>query len=162
MTAEELKQLFAMYLPAILAVLAALGVWKALYLDQSPIVDDPKRSKEWNRGHYLVDAMAHCAECHSGRSELGGIDEKYRFAGGPDPEGKGMVPNITPGEGGIGSWSKADIVELLTTGLTPEPDEVAGSMAEVVKNMAELPKEEREAIAEYIKSLPPRASPPKK
>lgn len=30
MTAEELKQLFAMYLPAILAVLAALGVWKAL------------------------------------------------------------------------------------------------------------------------------------
>lgn len=30
MTAEEAKQLVLMYLPAILAVLAALGVWKAL------------------------------------------------------------------------------------------------------------------------------------
>ena len=139
-----------------------LGVWKALYLDQSPIVDDPKRSKEWNRGRYLVEALSHCAECHSARTELGGIDEKYRYAGGPDPEGKSRVPNITQDKDGLGSWSKGDIVELLTTGLTPEPDEVAGAMAEVVKNMAQLPKEDREAIADYIKSLPAKASPPKK
>ena len=139
-----------------------VGAWKLLYLDQTEIIDDPKRSQEWNRGRYLVEGLAHCAECHSARTILGGIDETYRYAGGPDPEGKGMIPNITPHKSGIGSWSKADLVEVLTTGLTPAPDEVSGSMAEVVKNVSELSKQDREAMAEYIKSLSPRESPPKK
>ena len=138
-----------------------VGLWKLLYLDRTPITDQAGQTAEWNRGHYLVDALGHCAECHSGRTLPGGIDEAYRYAGGPDPEGKGMIPNITQAKDGIGDWSKADIVEVLTSGLTPEPDEVSGSMAEVVKNTSLLPKADREAMAEYIKSLPPRASPPK-
>ena len=138
----------------------ALGFWKFLYLDTRPLTDEPGRSAEWNRGRYLVEALGHCAECHSARTPLGGIDENFRHAGGPDPEGKGRVPNITPA--GIGKWSKADIVDLLTTGMTPAPDEVAGTMFQVVKNMALLPKSDREAMADYIMSLPSRTSPPKK
>ena len=138
-----------------------LGLWKQLFLDTTPITNDPSRSEEWNRGRYLVDALGHCAECHSPRNVIGGIDAKERFAGGPDLEGRGWVPNITQSKNGIGSWSKGDIVELLSTGFTPEYDSVGSSMADVVKNTAALPKPDREAMAEYIKSLPAREGPPR-
>ena len=84
-----------------------------------------------------------------------------RFAGGPDPEGKGWVPNITQTEDGLGKWSKAEIAELLKTGFTPSFDNVGGSMAAVVRNMAQLSDADRLAMAEYLKSLPAVQGPPR-
>ena len=66
---------------------------------------------------YLVNSLGHCAECHSPRNFLGGIIAAQRFAGGPDPEGEGWVPNIT--QKGIGDWSAKDIAYFLETGQTP-------------------------------------------
>ena len=129
-----------------------VGLWKVLFLDAAPIVDNPTQTEAWNRGHYLADALGHCGECHSPRNFLGGIVQGQRYAGGPDPEGRGWVPNITAK--GIGSWSKADVADMLATGFTPDFDSVGSSMADVVKNMAALPKADRLAIAEYLKSLP--------
>jgi mono/diheme cytochrome c family protein len=128
-----------------------IGLWKALYLDTAPIAPDPARSESWNRGHYLVEALGHCAECHSPRNALGAIVKAQRYGGGPDPEGRGFLPNISGKN--LGSWSQDEVVEMLETGLTPD-DKVAGAMAEVVKNTAALPKADREAMAEYLKSLP--------
>jgi mono/diheme cytochrome c family protein len=137
-----------------------LGLWKWLFLDGRPLEPDPAKSSEWNRGRYLVEGLGHCAECHSPRNFLGAIVSDRRFAGGPNLEGKGRIPNITPDKTGIGAWSKGDIVELLNSGLTPDGDSAGGSMAEVVRNTAELPQSDREAIAEYLKSLPPLPSSP--
>jgi mono/diheme cytochrome c family protein len=140
-----------------------LGLWKLLFLDGKPLDADPAQSAEWNRGRYLVEGLGHCAECHSPRNLLGGIVADRRFAGGPNPTGKGRVPNITPDDSGIGQWSQKDIVELLSSGLTPDGDSVGSSMAEVVRNTAELPQSDREAIATYLKSLPPiKTSPAEK
>jgi mono/diheme cytochrome c family protein len=142
-----------------------LGLWKQLFLDTTPIKDDAARSPEWNRGQYLVEALGHCAECHSSRNPIGGVVAVERFAGGPDLEGRGWVPNITPSPKGLASWSKGDISELLSTGFTPDYDSVGSSMADVVRNTGALPKSDRDAMAEYLKSLPPRdgpARPPKK
>jgi mono/diheme cytochrome c family protein len=139
----------------------ALGLWKRLYLDHAPVANDPAQTPEWNRGHYLVTALSHCAECHSARTLLGGIDERYRFAGGPDLDGDGWVPNITQSGNGIGEWSKGDILEVLTSGQTPDFDAVGGSMVAVVRNTSQLPQADREAMAAYIKSLPAREGPPK-
>ena len=136
-----------------------LGLWKALYLDQTPMQEDSSKSAAWNRGRYLVEALGHCAECHSPRDLFGGIIPSQRHAGGPDPEGRGFVPNITPK--GIGSWTRGDIAELLATGFTPDYDSVGSTMADVVKNTGALPKADRDAMAEYIKSLPPREGPPR-
>ena len=138
-----------------------LGLWKLLFLDPTPLRDDPGQSAAWNRGHYLVNALGHCAECHSPRNLAGGIVTAQRFAGGPDAEGRGWVPNITAR--GIGSWSRGDIAELLATGFTPDYDSVGSSMADVVRNTGALPKADRDAMAEYLKSLaavdgPPRSS----
>lgn len=131
-----------------------LGLWKALYLDGKEFVADPSRSAEWNRGAYLTEGATHCAECHSPRNMLGAIVPERRFAGGADPAGRGFVPNITPHPTGIGRWSKGEIVELLTTGFTPEYDSVGSNMKPVVDNLAKIPASDRAAIAEYLKSLP--------
>jgi mono/diheme cytochrome c family protein len=62
-------------------------MWKLLFLDGQQFVPDAARSEQWNRGAYLANGPAHCAECHSWWNALGGIIETERFAGGPDPEG---------------------------------------------------------------------------
>ena len=136
-----------------------LGIWKLLFLDSRPFVADPSRSAVWNRGAYLVNGFGHCAECHSPRNFLGGIVEAQRFAGGPNPEGEGWVPNITQKR--LGDWSARDIGSFLETGLTPDGDTAGGSMARVIRNTSQLPAEDRAAIAEYVKSLPPVEGPPR-
>ena len=131
----------------------ALGGWKFLFLDGAPFRPDPAQSAQWNRGAYLVNAVAHCAECHSPRNLFGAIKESQRFAGGPDPEGDGQIPNIT--QRGIGDWSEKDIATLLQSGDLPDGDRAGGAMARVVRNTAQISAEDRAATATYIKSLPP-------
>ena len=139
----------------------ALGLWKLMFFDTARFAPDASKSETWNRGRYLVEGLGHCAECHSGRNALGGIDPARRFAGAPDLEGKGVVPNITPHESGLGKWSAGDIAELLKSGFTPDYDSVGGTMAAVVRNTSQLSAEDRAAMAEYLKSLPPRPAPPR-
>ena len=124
-----------------------------------PFVPDAARSARWNRGAYLVNSLGHCAECHSPRNFLGGIVTAQRFAGGPNPEGEGWVPNIT--QKGLGDWSEKDIAYFLETGQTPDGDSAGGSMVRVIKNISQLSPEDRAAIAEYLKSLPPVDGPPR-
>jgi len=134
----------------------ALGGWKLLFLDRAPFKPDPAKSEAWNRGAYLVEGPGHCAECHSPRNIIGGIEADRRFAGGMDAEGKGWVPNITHHPDGIESWTEADVAELLKSGFTPDFDAVGGSMAEVVQNTSRLSDADRAAMATYIVSLPPK------
>jgi mono/diheme cytochrome c family protein len=130
-----------------------LGVWKFLFLDGEPFKPDPARSAKWNRGAYLVNGPGHCAECHSPRNMLGAIVAGERFTGGPAPDGQGGVPNITQFK--LKEWSVADIAETLEDGTTADADRVGGSMVEVVRNTSQLSAADREAMATYIKSLPP-------
>ena len=128
-------------------------------LRRSSLHSRSARPPSWNRGAYLVNSFGHCAECHSPRNLLGGIIARQRFAGGPDPEGKGWVPNIT--RKGTSDWSEKDIAYFLETGQTPDGDSAGGSMVPVIKNISQLSATDRDAIAEYIKSLPPVEGPPK-
>jgi mono/diheme cytochrome c family protein len=136
-----------------------IGIWKLLFMDGKPFMPDAARSARWNRGAYLVNSLGHCAECHSPRNLLGGIISVQRFAGGPNPEGEGWVPNIT--QKGLGDWSAQDIDDFLETGQMPDGDSAGGAMARVIKNTAQLSPEDRAAIAEYLKSLPPVDGPPR-
>jgi mono/diheme cytochrome c family protein len=136
-----------------------VGGWKFLFFDDKPFVTDASKSAEWNRGAYLVNGPGHCAECHSPRNALGGIVGSQRFAGGPNPEGEGWVPNIT--QKGLSEWSAKDIAYFLETGQTPEGDAAGGSMTRVIANMAQLNAADRMAMAVYLKSLPPVEGPKK-
>jgi mono/diheme cytochrome c family protein len=138
-----------------------LGLWKLAFLDGKPFTPDPARDAQWNLGAYLVNGPGHCAECHSPRNAAGAIIPWQRFAGGPDPEGRGFVPNITQAPNALAKWSASDIAELLKTGFTPDYDSVGGSMAPVIKNTSRLSDADRAAMAAYIKSLPPIETPPR-
>lgn len=136
-----------------------LGGWKFLFLDGKPFVPDPGKSAQWNRGAYLVNTFGHCAECHSPRNALGGIVTAQRFAGGPNPEGKGWVPNIT--QKGLSEWSEKAIAYFLETGDTPDGDSVGSTMTRVIRNTSQLSEADRAAMAVYLKSLPAVEGPPK-
>ncbi|MCK1416766.1 cytochrome c [Bradyrhizobium sp. CW4] len=136
-----------------------VGIWKFLFLDGKPFVADSAKSPQWNRGAYLVNSFGHCAECHSPRNGLGGITAAQRFAGGPNPEGEGWVPNIT--QKGLGEWSAKDIAYFLKTGELPDGDSVGGAMTRVIKNTSQLPDDDLAAMADYLKSLPPVDGPPR-
>jgi mono/diheme cytochrome c family protein len=136
-----------------------VGIWKLLFFDSAPLAPDASRSAQWNRGAYLMNSLGHCAECHSPRNFLGGIIKAQRFAGGPNPEGEGWVPNIT--QKGLAEWNTKDIDYFLETGQTPDGDSAGGSMVRVIRNTSQLPASDRAAIADYLKSLPPVDGPPK-
>ncbi|EIG62410.1 cytochrome c [Bradyrhizobium sp. WSM1253] len=136
-----------------------VGIWKFLFLDGKPFVANSAKSPQWNRGAYLVNSFGHCAECHSPRNALGGIIAGQRFAGGPNPEGEGWVPNIT--QKGLGEWSAKDIAYFLKTGELPDGDSVGGAMTRVIKNTSQLPEDDLAAMADYLKSLPPVDGPPR-
>ena len=74
------------------------------------------------------------------------------MAGAPNPSGNGKIPGITPAQL---TWLPADISYYLETGFTPDFDSAGGSMASVVRNLAQLSPEDRAAITAYVVALPP-------
>jgi len=134
------------------------NAWKLLFFTPGPFHPAPDRSEAYNRGAYLVTALAHCGECHTPRNVFGAIKPSRFLAGAVLPDGK-KAPNITPDrKTGIGNWSGDDIVGVLTDGHTPDFNFVRNPMAEIVKNTARLSEEDRRAIAVFLQSVPALAS----
>ncbi len=130
--------------------------WKLLFFTPGPFRPAPDRNAAYNRGAYLVTALAHCGECHTPRNFLGATRSDLSLAGTADgPDGQ-VVPNVTPDPGtGIGKWEKDDVVELLRTGKTPEQSRVKGAMREVIQDgLKYLSKSDLEAIADYLFAQP--------
>ena len=141
----------SVFLPAWLATFAA--------------VETPPKSAATSgvaRGEYLTRAVSHCGECHTPRTMTMAVDNTRFLAGNPKgkgPEGS-AVPNITPDrETGLGSWSEEQITDYLETGNKPDGDVAGGLMAEVIQGSSagfkDLTKADRQAIAKYLKSIPP-------
>lgn len=131
-----------------------VGVWRLAFLDGRPAESIASQGVALDRGRYLVEGPAHCAECHSPRDAAGAIVGGKRFAGGADQGGTGYTPNITPDETGIGYWSENEIVDYLKLGTSPIDIHTGGDMAEIVANTSQLPDGELHAMALYLKSLP--------
>ncbi len=128
-----------------------LGAWKLLFDDGDYLVAGDLSAIE-ERGRYLAEGLGHCAECHTPRNALGGLDRSLWFAGAPNPSGQGKIPNITPA---ALDWSDGDLMAYFATGLTPEYDSAGGQMAKVVENLAKLPQEDRAALVAYLRLVPP-------
>lgn len=126
-----------------------LGGWKFLFASDDWVVTSVD-TPELDRGRYLVEALAHCGECHTPRNALGGLQKNAWLTGAFLP-GEGKVPGIAPSEL---DWSVEDLAYYLETGFTPDFDSAGGAMTHVVENMARLPETDRAAIAAYIKALP--------
>lgn len=143
-------------LPFFMSSRAAAGLWKARYFEAGRFEPDPGQSEQWNRGAYLVRHLGHCGECHTPRSRFGKLDQARELQGNPEGPGDEKIPNITGDpEDGIGDWSLSDIEYFLEIGMLPDGDFTGSSMGDVIDdNTSHLTKEDRLAIATYLKSLP--------
>nr|WP_276562319.1 cytochrome c [Hoeflea prorocentri] len=131
----------------------AVGLWNLLYLTDEPVVALDTSDDAIKRGQYLVEGPGHCGECHTPRSLIGGLKLDAAYSGAQNPDGEGIIPNITP-DGSVKGWSAGDLAYYLESGFTPDFDSVGGSMVSVQQNMAKLTAEDRQAIAAYLKAIP--------
>jgi len=124
-----------------------LGLWKLFNVRADWAVTDVP-SPQLQRGRYLVEALGHCAECHTPRNVTGGLDVSRWMQGAPNPSGKGSIPAISTDKL---DWSAQDIAYYLETGFSPDFDSAGGQMAKVIEATARLSAEDRDAIAAYLK-----------
>lgn len=144
------------------SVRSLMAVWKSMYLDEGAFVADDSRSVEWNRGAYLVDALAHCGACHTPRNILGAEKSGMTMAGGVYtdnvPSGNlrpWSAPNLTSAPNGLGLWHVDELVSYLKTGINAHVA-TFGPMNEVILNSTRhLHESDVTAMAVYLKSLPP-------
>ena len=107
-------------------------------------------------GHYLVAHVSGCTDCHAqetvGPQELP-LTGKILHIGSQDI----VAPNLTPDrETGLGRWSRADIARYLRTGTRPDGGLAQSTMAGLIlTSFSHLTPEESDAIAAYLKTLPP-------
>jgi|GEM_PF-100642 len=135
---------------------AGVAAWKALNFREWRFEPDPSRDDDWNRGAYLSQAVAHCAECHSPRTRTGAVVDDMRYAGTPQGADGSRMPNITPHETGVAGWTERHMSRYLQFGMTPDGDFAGGSMAEVInEGTSFLTDDDLRALARYILSLEP-------
>lgn len=141
-------------LPFPFNIRAGLGLWKLIYLRDDWVMPGSPGDlgPQLARGRVLVEAFAHCGECHSPRTPFGGMRKGAAWlSGAPNPAGRGRFPDLTAPKM---TWSADELVEYFTSGFTPDYDSAGGDMAEVVDNLSHLPESDRAAIAAYLKRLP--------
>lgn len=131
-----------------------LAVWNALNFEDTSFQPRPDRSAAWNRGYYIAEALGHCALCHSPKDVTGAVKTGSDAYTGGMAEGW-FAPSLRAfGRGGLGDWSKEDIIVFLRSGRN-DFTAAFGPMAEVVsKSTRHMTDSDLEALASYIKRLP--------
>lgn len=110
-------------------------------------------------GRYIVTALAHCFECHSGPDAHGAPDMEHKLGSGGmlitlAPGATVMTANITSDpETGIGKWSDADIKKAMTEGIRPDGRHLAPPMPfPFFKNMT---RSDLDAVIAFLRTVPP-------
>jgi len=117
------------------------------------------KSVEWNRGAYLVEALGHCAQCHTPRNITQGLSGK-QFAGAEQADW--VAYNlISDRDHGIGGWTDNQLVQYLGTGHADGRGPASGPMAEAVENsLRYMTQDDLSAMVVYLRDLPARTDGP--
>jgi mono/diheme cytochrome c family protein len=138
-----------------------MAIWKAMFFEEGVYEANDSKSVEWNRGAYVVEALAHCSACHSPRNFLGAEHSDMAMTGGVyvDKVPSGALrawstPNLTSAPAGLGLWPFEEVTAYLKTGRNLYV-ETFGPMNEVILNSTRhLSEGDVDAMAVYLKSLP--------
>jgi mono/diheme cytochrome c family protein len=133
--------------------------WAWIFNADTRFEPNADRSPAWNRGAYLVEALAHCGECHTPRNLAFALDNRNKFAGALT--GGWRAWNITADhDTGIGAWSDADLLAYLAQGHATGHGTASGQMGEAVDNgFAAMTPDDLRAIVIYLRSVPALSSP---
>ena len=137
----------------------AMGIWALMFNADRRFEPHADRSAEWNRGAYLVEALAHCGECHTPRNLFQALDERRKFAGAVT--GGWRAYNITSDStSGVGDWTAEALAHYLATGHAEGRGTAAGPMGEAVDlSLVHLTSEDIAAMVAYLRTVPPIANP---
>lgn len=130
---------------------AELAGWKLLFLHKGAFIPVPARSKEWNRGAYLVEGLGHCGGCHTPRNLAGGERGAHAFAGGV-AEGWNAPP-INVSSPAAKPWTVDSLYNYLHTGVDVDHSAAAGPMGPVCDDLSMVPEADVRAIAIYVASM---------
>lgn len=134
-----------------------MGVWRELYFREGVYKPNPAQSASWNRGAYLVEGLGHCSDCHSPRNLLGGI-EKSKQMSGAVIDGWFALDLTSDISTGLGAWTVDQLATYFKNGVGRDNTTTLGPMSEVIRNSLQyLSDDDRKAMAEYLKSLPPES-----
>jgi mono/diheme cytochrome c family protein len=130
-----------------------MALWSMFFNPDKRYEPNAQRSASWNRGAYLVEAMAHCGECHTPRNLLFALNNREKFAGALQAGWRAY--NITPERSsGIGAWSDADLAHYLSVGHADGRGTAAGPMGEAVdESLGHLKPTDIAAMVEYLRSV---------
>ena len=141
----------------------ALAAWRGLYfrpaLEPTALGNakpEQKNGAASESGQYLVQAVTHCAACHSPRNGLGALGGGQRLDGGWMAVEGWQAPSLLDShEAGVQQWSVSDVVQFLRTGHTAGGATASGPMADAVFWSTQyLTERDAAAIAVYLKDLP--------
>ncbi|HET6839173.1 MAG TPA: cytochrome c, partial [Bradyrhizobium sp.] len=132
----------------------AMSFWSALFNRDERFAPDTSKSPEWNRGAYLVEALAHCGECHTPRNPAFALNNREKFAGAVTAGWRAF--NISSDKAtGIGSWSDDDLASYLSIGHATGHGTASGPMGEAVEySLSQLAPEDIRAVVVYLRSVP--------
>jgi nicotinate dehydrogenase subunit B len=128
-----------------------IEVWNRLYLEQSPMADDPSQSADWNRGRALAQVLAHCGACHTPRNEFG-AEKPERAYDGAWTEGW-YAPALNAHSPAVQPWTADELFAYLRTGVGKTHGAAAGPMGAVTRSLAQADEADVRAIAVYVASL---------
>jgi mono/diheme cytochrome c family protein len=131
-----------------------MAVWSSLFNPDRRFEPRPERSAQWNRGAYLVEAMAHCGDCHTPRNLMQALDNRAKFTGAVLAGWR--TYNITSDrDSGVGAWSDADLTQYLAIGHADKHGAAGGPMSEAVdKSLSHLTHSDITAMIGYVRSVP--------
>jgi mono/diheme cytochrome c family protein len=130
-----------------------MGIWALLFNPDKRFEPLPKRDPQWNRGAYLVEAMAHCGECHTPRNLMQGLNHREKFSGSVQAGWRAYNITSDP-KSGIGAWSEADLAHYLAMGHADGRGTATGPMAEAVDNSLHyLTQGDIAAVVTYVRSV---------
>jgi mono/diheme cytochrome c family protein len=134
-----------------------MAIWATLFNLNERFRPVPEQSPEWNRGAYLVEAAGHCGECHTPRNLMQALDQRHKFGGGV-AEGWNAYNISTDKVSGIGDWSGDELAAYLSGGHARGRGAASGPMGEAVElSLSHLTRSDIDAIATYVRSVPPVA-----
>ena len=129
--------------------------WGMFFTPSEPFRPIAERDPIWNRGAYLVEAAAHCGECHTPRTLMQAMNTRQKFAGGA-AEGWNAYNITSDPVSGVGGWSAQDLGNYLKFGRAVGHGVASGPMAEAVEmSLSKLSASDIAAMAVYLRTVPP-------
>ncbi|MGO4003409.1 c-type cytochrome [Pseudomonas fluorescens] len=142
-----------------------LAIWRGMFAPEVRAYQANENSDPVvSRGAYLVEGLGHCGACHTPRAitmqekALSANDSPLFLAGSGPLEG--WIAKSLRGDhkDGLGSWTEDQLVQFLKTGRN-DRTAVFGGMSDVVEHsMQYMSTADLQAIARYLKTLPPADS----